>query len=291
VTDSGSRGAGRNAVHRAALRLAPSLRRLAEEHERLQKRESRLERRLARERRAVRELEERLQAVESGAAWTPDGTRTELGYLFIVTYGRSGSTLLQGLLNAIPGYLIRGENRIATYRLYQFCDALASARERFGRTEALSPRDSWYGIDEYRAPETVARLRAIMLDCLLRPAPDTRVVGFKEIRWFQSDFQEHVAFLERLFPGARFVINTRDHAHVAKSHWWSKMEEAQALATLAGHEKQLDELASRLGPKAYRVHYDDYVADHAVLRGLFDWLGESWDPALVDAVFDVKHSF
>ena len=28
----------------------------------------------------------------------------------IVTYGRSGSTLLMGLLNAIDGYRIRGEN-------------------------------------------------------------------------------------------------------------------------------------------------------------------------------------
>ena len=30
-----------------------------------------------------------------------------------MTYGRSGSTLVQGLLNSIPGYLIRGENSAA----------------------------------------------------------------------------------------------------------------------------------------------------------------------------------
>src|SRR5688572_1085508 len=44
----------------------------------------------------------------------PAGDRSDdthqLGHLFIVTYGRSGSTLLQGVLNSIPGYLIRGEN-------------------------------------------------------------------------------------------------------------------------------------------------------------------------------------
>jgi hypothetical protein len=31
--------------------------------------------------------------------------------IFVVTYGRSGSTLLQGVLNGIPGFLIRGENK------------------------------------------------------------------------------------------------------------------------------------------------------------------------------------
>ena len=31
-------------------------------------------------------------------------------YLFVITYGRSGSTVLLNLLNAIEGYTIRGEN-------------------------------------------------------------------------------------------------------------------------------------------------------------------------------------
>jgi len=30
--------------------------------------------------------------------------------LFIVTYGRSGSTLLQNMINALPGHILRGEN-------------------------------------------------------------------------------------------------------------------------------------------------------------------------------------
>ena len=36
----------------------------------------------------------------------------ELDYVFVMTYGRSGSTLLMGILNSIPGWLLRGENRI-----------------------------------------------------------------------------------------------------------------------------------------------------------------------------------
>jgi hypothetical protein len=41
-------------------------------------------------------------------------------HLFIVTYGRSGSTLLQGILNSTPGVLIRGENRGISYKLHEF---------------------------------------------------------------------------------------------------------------------------------------------------------------------------
>ena len=49
-------------------------------------------------------------------------------------------------------------------------------------------------------------------------------------------------------------------------------------------------LADSLGEAAYRVHYDDYVADPAVLRGLFEWLGEPWDEDAVRAVMARKHS-
>ena len=30
--------------------------------------------------------------------------------VFVVTYGRSGSTVLQNMLNALPGHILRGEN-------------------------------------------------------------------------------------------------------------------------------------------------------------------------------------
>ena len=39
-------------------------------------------------------------------------------FVFIFTYGRSGSTLLMGLLNSLPHYCIRGENNNLLHRLY-----------------------------------------------------------------------------------------------------------------------------------------------------------------------------
>ena len=44
----------------------------------------------------------------------------DLDHVFVMTYGRSGSTLLMGILNSIPGWLLRGENRHAMRHLYDF---------------------------------------------------------------------------------------------------------------------------------------------------------------------------
>jgi hypothetical protein len=56
-------------------------------------------------------------------------------------------------------------------------------------------------------------------------------------------------------------------------------------------EKQYVEALDSLGDQAYRVHYDEYVADPMVLRGLFDWLGEEFDERRVRSVMEVRHSY
>ena len=43
----------------------------------------------------------------------------------------------------------------------------------------------------------------------LRPEPDTRVVGFKEIRWNREDLSDMLDWVREVLPGVRFVVNTR----------------------------------------------------------------------------------
>ena len=73
----------------------PGSTRVAELEESLEQNDATLQRLRRKLRRARRRLEE-------------EAPRNDLSYVFICTYGRSGSTLLQGVLNSIPGYLIRG---------------------------------------------------------------------------------------------------------------------------------------------------------------------------------------
>lgn len=223
----------------------------------------------------VRRLERRANARE----------RTDLGFLFVMTYGRSGSTLLQGILNALPGYLIRGENHNMLRSLHDFHSrgVANAARQRRG------PAHPWYGAQGFPVEESLEEIRALVVRTVLRPGPDTRVTGFKEIRWRGADLPDYVAFLRSVFPGARFVVNTRDLASVSQSRWWA--EDEQAPEKLERYEAGILEVAATLGDAAYRVHYDDYVADPEVLRGLFAWLGEPWDAELVRRTMAVRHSY
>lgn len=214
----------------------------------------------------------------------------ELGYVFIMTYGRSGSTLVQGILNSIPGYLIRGENRDALHHLYTFHRTCVTEVDRVGRDDGstLPGTHPFFGIDDFPVATSMAGIRRLATETLLRPAPTTRVSGFKEIRWYQDDLPEYVDFLRQVFPGARFIVNTRNHEDVLASKFWrSKPRDGR----LQRNEDSILEVAAGLGDVAYRVHFDDYVKDPSSLAGLFEWLGEPFDEARVRSVMRVRHSY
>ncbi|HEX5086457.1 MAG TPA: sulfotransferase [Nocardioides sp.] len=214
--------------------------------------------------------------------------RDELGFVFVVTYGRSGSTLLMGLLNTIPGYLIRGENWDALHHLFRFHRTLLEGSRKWEPARLRQRTHPFFGAGDFPARRSLEGIRALVIDTVLRPRDDTRVTGFKEIRWYQDDVEEYAAWLREVFPGARFVVNTRDHEEVLRSGWWAKRpEHAEALPAV---EARIVALAEGLGDAAYRVHYNDYVANPSVLRGLFEWLGEPYDEERVRQVLATRHS-
>lgn len=241
------------------------------------------ERELQRLRRENAALKARLRRVRATRA-----RRDDLKYVFIVTYGRSGSTLLMGILNSTPGFLIRGENWDALHHLFRFHRTLLDGSSRWKRPRTRQATHPFYGVADFPAKKSLKRIRELVLDTVLRPREDTRVTGFKEIRWSQDDLEDYVAWLQELFPGARFVFNTRAHEEVLASGWWPRADNGPA--ELTGLEARLLELAAQLGDAAYRVHYNDYVADPSSLAGLFEWLGEPFDEAAVRDVFSTAHS-
>ncbi|MGH8893687.1 MAG: sulfotransferase [Actinomycetes bacterium] len=215
--------------------------------------------------------------------------RTDLAYLFVVTYGRSGSTLLQGILSSTPGVMIRGENGGVLEELFRFHETARGHRDRLSRPGALPPSHPWWGIDGYSDETALRNMRMLVLETLLRPAADTRVIGFKEIDWPTDRLPEMLAFLRAMFPGARFVLNTRDLEQVAQSKWWTRRPDAPT--ELRAMEATFVAAIEGLGDDGYRVHYDDWVAEPSRLRGLFEWLGEEFDEDRVRAVMDVRHSY
>jgi hypothetical protein len=236
------------------------------------------------------ELAAELERVRASGAKAGGRDRTDLAYLFVLTYGRSGSTLLQGILSATPGVTIRGENGGVIRHVFDFHDTVTRHRDRLARTDVLPPSHPWWGVDGYPDATALRDIRTLLLETVLRPSADCRVVGFKEIDWPQERLADLLRFMRAVFPGARFVLNTRDLAHVATSKWWARNPDA--LAELQAMEQRYVAALDTLGDDAwYRVHYDDWVTDPEVLRGLFEWLGEPFDVERVRAVLDVPHSY
>lgn len=217
----------------------------------------------------------------------------DLDYVFVLTYGRSGSTLVMGILNSIPGYLIRGENQDALRHLYRFHTTMTEAAAARPKKRSRMSTDPHFGIADFPQRVSLNQLRRLALATVLRPKDETRVTGFKEIKWTAAtppeagELASYVAWLRRVFPGARFVVNTRDHQAVLASRWWARGDKSAALESI---ETEILAVAEDLGDAAYRIHFDDYVADPESLRGLFGWLGEEFDAERVTEVMAVKHS-
>jgi hypothetical protein len=243
-------------------------------------------RRLIEERDALRvdlgRLQRKVRRLESGQREYGD-----YDYVFVMAYGRSGSTLLQAILNSTPGVLMRGENRGLAYYLHQFHKSAVKDAAWAGDV-ARRKVNPFFGIRDYPADLAVTRIRELLLDTVLRPEPGTKVLGFKEIRWYQEDLPEYLDFMRTVFPGARFILNTRQLSDVARSSWWADHDDA--FEQLEVIEERMLSAAEALGPSVFHLRYDEYVDDPPKLRGLFEWLGLEFDEARVRKVMERQYA-
>ncbi|MPZ26660.1 MAG: hypothetical protein GEV12_09425 [Micromonosporaceae bacterium] len=232
---------------------------------------SRLKRRLAR--RVVR------------SAATADKYR----YVFIVTYGRSGSTLLMSMLNTIPGYRINGENNNALYRLHQAGAAIDRASREHSGAEHQSARGAWYGMPRVEPRKFRQELVDSFVTHVLRPEPGDRVLGFKEIRYTKSDMPDLADFLRFLrgaFPHSKIIFNHRNVSDTAKSSWWARNERSVEKLKIA--DERLSAVAA--DKRHFHFYYDEIDDSLENIRALFRFLGEELDEAAVRRVLNTRHS-
>jgi hypothetical protein len=222
-------------------------------------------------------------------------------FVFIVSGGRSGSTLTQGLLNALPGTLVRGENSFYILPLFRAYRGTQIFQRKYGKniSEATS---AFYGLSEIDLGDFVRSTHGLAVRQLLASA-DPRavdVVGFKEVRWENirpNETEAFFEFFEKVFPGALYVLNERDSEKVVRSGQWLRTDEQTALKALARVRDVQQYLRETRGERTYDTKFeiitgeDDAARDQA-LTGLAKFVVGSCDEALLArlrAVLKVGH--
>ena len=214
-------------------------------------------------------------------------------FVCIVTYGRSGSTLLQNLLNSFDGYCIRGENNNLLAPLaqaYFLAESSGNLRNLRKNNAVTTPDQPWYGGENIRPWRLGRDLAQVFVRDVLVPPIGTRATGLKEIRWGNDPrtFPHAMDFIRTFFPGVHLIFNTRDHDEVCRSGWWADMEPGKVKETLARHEDLFFSYMKRFPDICTHVHYNDYIAEPETLRPIFDALDQPWDPVLVQRVLETK---
>jgi hypothetical protein len=234
--------------------------------------------------------------------------------VFVASMGRSGSTLLQRLLNVHPQLTIWGEHGgflKGISEAYRLIGVEPSHREQL--EAGYAHRDTVIGgLDEhdkfrpwvspFTSDTLVARLREFVVDTFTEELPQDIRWGFKEIRYSGAEMRG----LMQLFPAAHLVILARDVPGYAKSRFFAfgytdfdlQSEEGVEVATskidrmVDGWMKRytgLLDLASEEPHRTSVVAYSDLVAGNDRISRLFTELGEEppGDEALA-RVLDAK---
>lgn len=202
----------------------------------------------------------------------------DYGYVFVITYGRSGSTVLMKLLNTQDGFEIRGENHNALFHV--FLAAMAASTTRQTKGNKTRDGDSpWFGASRVKDGAFRDRLLEGFVADILSPSAGTKVTGFKEIRHtphYMTDveFAEYVAFLTSEFPNAKVILNTRDAASVAKSGWFAKQDPATVIEMIEATNTRFRKAAAG-HPSCFLIDYDDVVGNGERLQELFKFLGSA----------------
>jgi hypothetical protein len=212
---------------------------------------------------------------------------SELSFLTIVTFGRSGSTALQAALNAHPDTIIRGENYSALRGIQEYVESIAAAADRH---HAGKPQHPWFGTARMDPEAVLADQRRHVIEYLLRPKTTTKWTGFKEVRYeighiADSDaLANHLLFLNTLLPGMRYLVNVRDPKAASQSGWWSKHPDALGALeqTIANLRDATHTLRAVLGQqRAVLIDHDQWVSDPQVVIDALTEIGYPVDADIV----------
>lgn len=215
--------------------------------------------------------------------------------ILIITYGRSGSTLLQGLLNSIDCCLIRGENSNFCYYLFKAYQSIGLAQSQNGET----PQSPWFGSQFFNDRLFISQCKLIVYKFLLGDHyldnEKINCYGFKEIRYssnhISNDFENYLKFLSKLFPNVAFIFNTRDLNDVADSGWWKIQQKEEVIQHIKELEITFYSYMTKFPDNTFHITYEDIILKSEKLKELYRFLGAAYEEGKVNDILSKPHSY
>lgn len=201
-----------------------------------------------------------LNQKSSYCPWCTEPVLCARKFLFVIATGRSGSTTVMGMLNAVPGVFLSGENNGEASRLRALFEervarrrtSAANATANLDETQELLYIQRW--IWETNVPPAFVDANPI-------------IVGFKEIRWTPED----VTFIQQVCPCSRFVVNARRNAHEQATSAWYRNDGGLQDVMDANRRLALSAAAIIPSNRAFELYLEDF--DVAQFDQAAAWLG------------------
>lgn len=217
--------------------------------------------------------------------------------LYVVTYGRSGSTLVNGYLSNLPGMDLKGENYLFPLPLAEAEARLADAVAlRYGgREKQASP---WYGSHQFSLVQWKRDIRRALMNQLYPFSPIPKTMGFKEIRWWyrlnEADFTEKLQWLISVRKPGAIVFLTRNLDNTMAGAWWAKQSDEERAKSRAGLEK-FEELALAYAAAhpdhSVHISYEDFCASSEPAQRICSLLGVKFKEAVYKQTLGARYSY
>jgi hypothetical protein len=228
--------------------------------------------------------------------------RPSKGYVFVVTYGRSGSTLTQALLNSLPGYCVRGENANLTHYIARIADIVVTEENFVDRRDNIikpldarlphlqpilgNAMDPWFGAELPDPDDLRLSLFDLFAEKVLQVPEGCRVCGFKEIRqWMHPDFfAPHLDILHQSFPNTRFLFQTRNWQDVSRSKWWRQIPPDRVRDQIATADALFADYQAAHPECCFTIAFERYAEGVPYIREILDFLGEDLPDERIEAI-------
>lgn len=212
-------------------------------------------------------------------------------FLILICTGRSASTTLTWMIDALPGVRMAGENNNTLHYLKNMKEAVmdnklwarnGGKKSAWGHNEV--PPQSFscvaqHMIETINPPKQKTGKSFSKMEEKVRKEVDQSIVGFKTIRFLdgpESDDNSLVQFIRENFPCSKIVINyTSNLTRQSNSAWHAALKKNSTILKLEEANARLRKISTMFGSRAYLLDSAAWLKNISVLNEMVDWLGFS----------------